>query len=128
MKYCENIIVTFNCDFLFFLISFLASIRFFSFTFLFFSCFSSSTHVSPTPLTHSSQVSSCFYFSRTLPPLSTTCPLCFYFSFFISSSLFLILFLSPCHTYITGGEQSWNLKFNLPKRRVSKERELRDVL
>ena len=47
--------------------------------------------------------------------LHTTClltPLYFYFSFFISSSLFLILSLihSLYHTHITDGEQSQNLK------------------
>ena len=40
----------------------------------------------------------------------------------------LSLILSPCHTHITGGEQSQNLKLDLPKRRVSEERELCDVL
>ena len=97
MKHCENIIITFNCDFLFFLLfllSFLASICFFSFSFLFFSCFFSSTHVSPSPL-----LSSYFYFSRLF--LYTACPLCFHFSFFVSRSLFLSYSHPVTHTLPT---------------------------
>ena len=106
VKYCKNIIVTFNYNFLFFIIiipSFLVSIRFFSpFFFFFFSLDLSPPHTFPHP--HSSHLS--FYFSRLF--LLRQIVLCFYFSFFISISLFLILFLSYSHivTHITGGEQS----------------------
>ena len=71
------------------------SVHMFLFLFLFFfSCFFSSTHVSPSPLTHSSQVSSWFYFSR----LFLYCPqrlLCF---IFLSSSLALSVSSSFSYT------------------------------
>ena len=94
MKYCENIIVPFNCDFLFFLLSFRPYVSFPFLFFVFFFCFFSSTHVSPSPLTHSSQVSSWFYFSR----LFLYCPqrlLCF---IFLSSSLALSVSSSFSYT------------------------------
>ena len=99
-----------------------------SFPFLFFfSLVFSPSHMYPHPHPHSSH----FVFIFLDSSLSTQNVLYFYFSFFISSSLFLILSLSlslsPYHTHINGGEQSLNLKLALPKRRVSEERELRDV-
>ena len=94
--YCENIVETFYCDFLFFFLSFLASIRTTRFFFFFF-------------------FSLVFYPPHTYPHPH---PLIWLLSAFIflSSSLALILFsslshslsliLSPCHTHITSEEQS----------------------
>ena len=46
----------------------------------------------------------------------------------LSLSHSLSLILSPGHTHITSGEQSQNLKLASPKRGVSEDLELRDVL
>ena len=147
MKYCENIVVTFDCDF-FILFPFFPCIHtdhtlLFIF-FLFFILLFLLLHTRiPIPIPTLLKSHLVFIFLELL--LHTTClltPLYFYFSFFISSSLFLILSLihSLYHTHITDGEQSqnlklwcwrwqWqNLKLALPKRRVSEERKLCDVL
>ena len=128
MKYCENIIVTFNCDFLFFyyysllcfpcIHTFLPLFLFFSFFFLLF--FPLHTRI-PSPL-----LSSLILFLIFLDfSFSTQSVLCFYFSLFKSLSLSLCfrslpLILSPCHTHSTGREQSQNLKLASPKTRVPK--------
>ena len=81
----------------FYYFSFLSLHPYVSFFFFF-----SPLHTYPHP--HSSHL--VFIFLELF--ILTMCPLCFYFSFFIFSSLILIL--SPYHTHITDEEQSKNLK------------------
>ena len=102
--------VTFDCDFLFFFLSFLASIRAIRF-FFFFSSFPPLHTRIPIPVPTPLKSHLVFIFLELF--LHTTCPLtplCFYFSFFISSSLFLILFLSYSHP-VTHTRQRIKLEF-----------------
>ena len=91
-KYCGNIYQLWFFI-LFILFPFYPCILTLLFFFFFYSLVFSPPHLYPHPHPHSSHL--VFIFLELF--LHTTCPLCFYFSFFISSSLFLILFLSYSH-------------------------------